>query len=95
MNYEYKDEILEHIGPEPNCNYQSERDEHYAMLKELNEVYRKAKVFDDIEERFDSYKTGVKKDYEKDMTGTNLHLLLVGAAVKNHFDDFYVESEDE
>lgn len=66
-----------------------------GMEKELDEVYRKAEAFDDIEERFDSYKTGVKEDYEKDMTGTNLHLLLVGAAVKNHFDELYVESEDE
>lgn len=46
MSYEYKDEILDDIGPEPNSNYQIDSDRYYAKLKELDEIYAKAEAYD-------------------------------------------------
>ena len=42
MNYEYKEEILLDIGPEPNCNYESESNKHYDKIDELEHVYAQA-----------------------------------------------------
>lgn len=44
MSYEYRDEILEDIGPEPNCNYDFEKKEYYKKKEELNLVYDLAEI---------------------------------------------------
>ena len=65
MVYEYKTEIIEDIGPEPNCNYPSEVDNYYAKINELYHVYAqatkadeyeaKAKAFDQISDKLETY----------------------------------------
>ena len=42
MSYEYKEEILLDIGPEPHCNYGSEYDRYYDKIEELDHVYAQA-----------------------------------------------------
>ena len=49
MVYEYKTEIIEDIGPEPNCNYPSEVDNYYAKINELYHVYAQSAKADEYE----------------------------------------------
>ena len=63
---------------------------------ELIEVYRKAKLADEYEAKAESYTklasqisamdAIVATNYDKDMTDTNLHLLMLGAEVKRFFE---------
>lgn len=53
MSYEYKDEILDDIGPEPNSIAQKDSDNYYNKINELDEVYAKAEAFDEIEQVID------------------------------------------
>ena len=63
---------------------------------ELIEVYRKAKLADEYEAKVESYTklasqisamdAIVATNYDKDMTDTNLHLLMLGAEVKRFFE---------
>ena len=68
MNYEYKEEILSDIGPEPNFNYESESNRYYDKIEELDLVYTqaskadeyeaKAKAFDEIFKLYIGYEDG-------------------------------------
>lgn len=49
MSYEYKEEILLDIGPEPNCHYESESNRYYDKIDELNHVYTQASKADEYE----------------------------------------------
>lgn len=49
MSYEYKEEILLDIGPEPNCNYESESNRYYDKIDELDHVYAQAAKADEYE----------------------------------------------
>lgn len=49
MSYEYKEEILLDIGPEPNCNYESESNRYYDKIDELDRVYAQAAKADEYE----------------------------------------------
>ena len=49
MNYEYKEEILSDIGPEPNFNYESESNRYYDKIDELEHVYAQAAKADEYE----------------------------------------------
>ena len=49
MSYEYKEEILLDIGPEPNCNYESESNRYYDKIDELDQVYTQAAKADEYE----------------------------------------------
>jgi hypothetical protein len=53
VSYEYKDEILDDIGPEPNSIAQKDSDNYYNKINELDEVYAKAEAFDEIEQVID------------------------------------------
>ena len=59
MNYEYKEEILSDIGPEPNFNYESESNRYYDKIEELDLVYTQAAKADEYEDKaksWDKYK---------------------------------------
>ena len=59
MNYEYKEEILSDIGPEPNFNYESESNRYYDKIEELDLVYTQAAKADEYEAKaksWDKYK---------------------------------------
>lgn len=71
MSYEYKEEILLDIGPEPNCNYESEFNRYYDKIDELDHVYAraaraakadeyeaKAEAFDEIFKLYIGYEDG-------------------------------------
>ena len=49
MSYEYKEEILLDISPEPNCNYESESNRYYDKIDELEHVYAQAAKADEYE----------------------------------------------
>ena len=49
MGYEYKEEILLDIGPEPNCNYESESNRYYDKIDEIDHVYAQAAKADEYE----------------------------------------------
>lgn len=57
MSYEYKEEILLDIGPEPNCNYESESNRYYDKIDELDHVYAQAAKADEYEKN--KYRTHV------------------------------------
>lgn len=57
MKYKYKDEILLDIGPEPNCNYESESNRYYDKIDELEHVYAQAPKADEYEKN--KYRTHV------------------------------------
>ena len=59
MGYEYENDIvseLGHLGDEYHSNA------HYEMADELEEVYAKAKAFDEIKKLRNSYYTYSKRD---------------------------------
>ena len=69
MSYEYKDEILLDIGPEPNCNYESESNRYYDKTDELDHVYAQAAKADEYEAKakaFDHIENLVKTELTSD-----------------------------
>lgn len=66
MRYKNKNLIIEDIGPEPNCNYPVEVGHYYSKIEELDEVYRKAKAFDDIVAAYED-NTGLG-EHDEDLT---------------------------
>ena len=96
MDFKFKEEILLDIGPEPNCNYEGESNRYYDKIDELDHVYAQAAKADEYEAKAESYTKLVSQisamdaivatNYDKDMTDTNLHLLMLGAEVKRFFE---------
>ena len=60
MGYEYKEEILLDIGPEPNCNYESESNRYYDKIDELDHVYAQATKADEYEAKAKAYDDTLK-----------------------------------
>lgn len=88
MGYEFKDEILVDIGPEPNCNYESEVENYYSKIRELEKVYAKAKAFDELYSQV--------KRVEKELFGTGKPIVpqkdafaILGNAVSDFIYDEY------
>ena len=67
MSYEYKEEILLDIGPEPNCNYESESNRYYDKIDELDNVYTQAAKADEYEPKAKAWDR--TQDLIKDCTG--------------------------
>ena len=53
---------------------------------ELLEVYRKAESYTKLVSQISAVDAIVATNYDKDMTDTNLHLLMLGAEVKRFFE---------
>ena len=65
MSYEYKEEILLDIGPEPNCNYGSEYDRYYDKIEELEHVYAQAALNkEEIKQIEETYKVRYSEHIE-------------------------------
>ena len=64
MSYEYKEEILLDIGPEPNCNYESESNRYYDKIDELDHVYSQAAKADEYEAKAKSF-DAILKAYDE------------------------------
>ena len=60
MSYEYKEEIISDIGPEPNCNYGSEYDRYYDKIDELDRVYTQDAKADEYEANLNEVKRQLK-----------------------------------
>lgn len=60
MSYEYKEEILLDIGPEPSCNYESESNRYYDKIEELDHVYAQAVKADEYEANLNEVKRQLK-----------------------------------
>lgn len=58
---------------------------HKAIQVEVDEVYRKAKAFDEIQKYHKEYMNVMQKQFDKDLRGSNLHVISVGSAVLNYF----------
>lgn len=84
MSYEYKEEILLDIGPEPNCNYESESNRYYDKIDELNHVYAQAAKADEYEVKAKSF------DYARGKLITKIQNLRDRA---DRADDIEVENE--
>lgn len=70
MSYKYKDEILADIGPEPNCNYDFEKEEYYKKIDELNHVYAQAAKADEYEAKAKAFDRIVE---ERNRIGKLMH----------------------
>ena len=64
MNYEYKEEILSDIGPEPNFNYESESNRYYDKIEELDLVYTQAAKADEYEDKAKAF-DAILKAYDE------------------------------
>ena len=64
MNYEYKEEILSDIGPEPNFNYESESNRYYDKIEELDLVYTQAAKADEYEAKAKAF-DAILKAYDE------------------------------
>ena len=60
MDFKFKEEILLDIGPEPNCNYESESNRYYDKIEELDLVYTQASKADEYEANLNEVKRQLK-----------------------------------
>lgn len=67
MSYKYKDEILADIGPEPNCNYDFEKEEYYKKIDELNHVYAQAAEYKEYRADTEKLYNALKAKGEKEI----------------------------
>lgn len=61
--------------------------------KQLDEYEAKAEAYDELVSRISAADEIVALNYDKDMTDTNLHLLMLGAEVKRFFESGELDAE--
>ena len=83
MGYENKEHILQF----------SEGVHEKDNKAELLEVYRKAESYTKLVSQISAVDAIVATNYDKDMTDTNLHLLMLGAEVKRFFESGEYDAE--